>query len=365
MKTNKFAKLCMMVCLVLGMTVIPFHQPNVQAAEVIATVNGTILSGTTSKLLVLSTKDGRMEIKIDAGTDASACKILLPNKKINVALSHGSDGYLHAVKITDDAQNPTVSIDVSTTATVTGTLGQKTTDELLYLNTAQGEMQIKLDVTTNVSGCAVLVADNTYNVTCARGSDAYMHALSISDTATTPNLNNTGNTGNTTGNNSGNNSTANNNTNAFSGPSVTGTVTEKTKENLLYLSTDGGVMQFVIDSNADTGRGMVATPGTKLTVFFYHGSDAYLHATGIVGTKSGSSSAKVDTSSLSTVSGTVSDKSTQDILYLNTDGGEMQLKLDAVSSLNNCKVLVEGKKLIVTCARGNDAYMHAIDITGA
>lgn len=357
MKKSKFAKLCTLLCLVLGIAILPLHQPKVQAAEVVATVEGTILSGTTSKLLILSTSGGKMEIKIDAGTDASACKILLPDKKINVALSRGSDGYLHAVKITNADQNPSVSIDVSTTTTVTGTLGQKTTDKLLYLNTDQGEMQIKLDTTTNISGCAVLVADNTYNVTCARGSDAYMHALSISDTATTPNLGNTDNS-------NGNNSSANNG-NAFNGTSVTGTVTEKTKENLLYLSTNEGVMQFIIDSNADTSSGRVLIPGSKLTVFFYHGSDAYLHATGIIGNKENSSSVNVDTASLSTVSGTVSDKSTENILYLNTDGGEMQFKLDAVNSLNNCKVLVEGKKLIITYARGSDAYMHAIDITGA
>lgn len=364
MRKNKLTKLCIFICLTLVITLLPFHQPKVQAAEIIATVQGTILSGTTSKLLVLSTKDGRMEVKIDAGTDASACKILLPNKEVNVALSHGSDGYLHAVKITDGGQNPTVSIDASTMATVTGTLGPKTTDTLLYLNTAQGEMQIKLDVTTNISGCAVLVAGNTYNVTCARGSDAFMHAMSISDTATTPNLGNTGNTGSNAGNSSSSSNNTNN-TNAFSGPSVTGTVTEKTKSNLLYLSTKDGEMQFVIDSNADTSQGRVLTPGSKLTVFFYHGSDAYLHATGIIGNKEASSSATVDTSSVATVSGTVSDKSNENILYLNTSGGEMALKLDQVNSFNNCKVLVAGQKLIITCARGSDAYMHAIDITGA
>ncbi len=43
----------------------------------------------------------------------------------------------------------------------------------------------------------------------------------------------------------------------------------------------------------------------------------------------------------------------------------MELKLDSVSSVNNCKVLVSGKKVTVTCARGNDAYMHAISITGS
>ena len=40
----------------------------------------------------------------------------------------------------------------------------------------------------------------------------------------------------------------------------------------------------------------------------------------------------------------------------------MELKLDAVSSVNNLKVLVSGKKVTVTCARGDDAYMHAVTL---
>ncbi len=43
----------------------------------------------------------------------------------------------------------------------------------------------------------------------------------------------------------------------------------------------------------------------------------------------------------------------------------MELKLDAVNSVTNLKVLVTDKKVTVTCARGSDAYMHALTITGA
>lgn len=341
MKKCKIAKILMVICLVLGVALIPINQLKVQAAEVIATVQGTILSGTTSELLKLSTKEGEMIIKLDSGTDTSGFKILLPGKKVYVSVSHGSDGYLHAVKITSDAQTDTVTVDSSTTATVTGKISEKSKDDLIYFSTAQGEMQIKLDPTTNMSDCAFLVMGKTYYITCARGSDAYMHATSISDKSAEAAV-------------AGSN---------VAEMSVTGTVSSKTKENLLYLSTKGGEMQFVIDSNADTSRGRVLTSGNELTVSFYHGSDAYLHAVAIVGTKD-SSTATVDTSSTMTVTGTVRSKSTENLLYLDTDQGLMELKLDAVSSVNNCKVFVSGKKLTVTCARGSDAYMHAIDITG-
>ena len=153
MKGHKIAKICMMVCLILGMVLIPASKLKVQAAEVIATVQGTILSGTSSDLLKLSTKEGNMEIKLDSGTDTSACKILLPGKHISVSVSHGSDGYLHAVKISSEVQAPTVTIDNSTTATVTGKISEKSEGDILRFITPQGEMEIKMDYTTNMSGC--------------------------------------------------------------------------------------------------------------------------------------------------------------------------------------------------------------------
>ena len=354
MKGHKIAKICMMVCLILGMVLIPASKLKVQAAEVIATVQGTILSGTSSDLLKLSTKEGNMEIKLDSGTDTSACKLLRPGKHISVSVSHGSDGYLHAVKISSEVQAPTVTIDNSTTATVTGKISEKSEGDILRFITPQGEMEIKLDSTTNMSGCSMLVADKNYNIVCARGSDAYMHAISISDGAATVSSVDTSLTPA---------SADSVNRKAATG-TVTGTVAKSTKEDLLYLSTKDGEMQFVIEKNTDSRNGMILTPGSKLTVSFYHGSDAYLHAVDIVGVKESSLPVSIDTSSPATVSGTVGSKSTESLLYLDTKYGTMELKLDAVKSVTGCKVIVSGKKLTVTCARGSDAYMHALDIKG-
>lgn len=359
MKKDRIARLLMTVCLVVGMVLSPFGQLRAQADEVIATVTGTVLTGTTSELLKLSTKEGDMEIKIDSGTDASGCKILLPDSEVGVSVSHGSDGYLHAVKITSDTKTPALSVDISNAVTVTGTIGEKTKGDVIYFNTQQGEMEIKLDSTTNISGCSILVAGKTYSVSCARGSDAYMHAISISDAgsgAVTGNTSGAGTSGLTPAPASAVN---------VSTASVSGKVTDNTKENLLYLKTSDGEMQIVIDSNTDSRNGMVLTPDNKLTVSVYRGSDAYMHAAVISAARDGSSGAELDTSSIATVTGTVGSKSTENILFLNTPQGEMELKLDRVSSVNNLKVLVSGKKLTVTCTRGSDAYMHALDITGA
>lgn len=352
-------KLCMMLCLSFGILLFPSNRMQAQAAEVIATVQGSVMSGTTTDLLKLATKEGNMEIKLDSGTDASACKVLLPGSNIYVAVSHGSDGYLHAVRITSGAQTSAVTLDSSSSATVTGIISDRSKGDILVVKTLQGEMQIKLDTTTNLSGCSVLVADKTYSITCVRGSDAYMHATSITDAS-----------GVSLGSSTSSTTPASSLTPAPASPvsantsTVTGTVNDKTKDNLLYLSTNAGEMQIVIDANTDSRNGLFLVPGRKLAVSVYRGSDAYMHAATIVGLKDSSVPAQVDTSSTSTVSGTVGSKSTENILYLNTAGGEMELKLDVVRSVSGCKVLVADRKVTVTCARGSDAYMHAVDIIG-
>ncbi len=322
------------------------------AADIIATVEGTVLAKTTSELIYLSTSDGEMQIKLDKETDTSECKILLPNTKIRVALTYGSDAYLHAAKLYSGPKEIDVTIDKSATATVTGTLSDKTKDSTLYVNTPQGEMQIKLDSTTDMSGCNILVINQTYTIVCARGSDAVMHALSIS--------------GGVLAAPSGSWLTpapADANSVVTPTMAITGKIKSNSKESLLILSTNDGEMQFIIDSNTDTRQGMVLTPDNQVAVAYYRGSDAALHATMVVGVKTGISTVSINQSATATVTGTVGKKSNEELLYLNTPQGEMQLKLDAVKSVSGCKALTEGRKLTVTCASGSDHYMHALEIT--
>lgn len=364
MKKDRVIKLIIMICLVMGIAVIPVSRLDVQAAEVIATVEGTVLSETTHEMLRLSTKDGNMEIKIDSNTDASECKVLLTGEKIKVSVSHESDGYLHAVKITGVNATPRITLDSATQATVTGTVNAKSNSEILFFDTAYGQMELKLDTTTDISGCTVLAAGKNYEIVCARGSDAYMHAITIKDTTET-----------VTTTSSSSSSAGNNISTLTPAPAsaldsnvvtmtVSGTVAESTKENLLYLSTKEGEMQFVIDSKTDSRDGMILTPGNKLTVTFYHGSDAYLHAAVIKGASKNSLTATLDSSTKATVTGTVKSNSTENKLFLDTQYGEMELKLDAVQSVTACKVLVKDKKVSITCERGSDAYMHVTSITG-
>lgn len=354
MRKYAVTKFSILFCLVFGILTVMPDQIKVQAAEN-ATVYGNVMSGTTNDLLKLSTQEGYMEIKIDSTTDASTCKVLLPGKNIYVSVAHGTDGYLHAVKISSGAQQQTVTLDSSTNAVVTGTINEKSKDDILYVDTAQGEMDIKLDQTTDMSGCSVLVVNKTYTITCARGSDAYMHAVSITEAVSGSSVSST--TASSLTPSPESQVSADTST-------VTGTVDTKTKEDLLYLTTPYGEMQIVIDRNTDTRNGMFLIPGRKMTVTIYRGSDAYMHAAVVSGEKEAVLPAAVDTSSTSTVAGTVSSKSTENMLYLQTQWGEMELKMDVVNSMTGYKVLTADRKVTVVCARGSDAYMHAVNITG-
>lgn len=359
-KYKRSAKICMTALAACGMLLSPAAtRMDVQAEEVIATVQGKVMEGTTAKLLYLDTSDGRMEIKIDGSTSTGNCKMLLPDKKISVSVANGNDGYLHAVTISESGENPSVALDTSKISNVVGTVNDKTTEEVLHLDTAQGEMELKVDKNTDLSNCSVLVVSGKYVVSCARGEDAYMHAISIADVAAAPSpstdTSQAGTGSQTYGQTPVVNPTGETRT-------VTGTVKEQSEESTLYLSTSEGDFTFRIDDSTDTSKGMVLTPGNKMMVTYFKGSDNNLHVTVLVGVKD-SSSVSVDTSSQATVTGTVKEKSTENILVLDTSAGEMELKMDKAAGLSGCKVLVKGKKVSVTCSRGDDAYMHALSIT--
>lgn len=360
MKKYRTIKKLIALCMAFSMAMIPANRITVRADEVIATVSGSVQKGTTSDLLILSTKDGRMEIKIDSSTDASGCKLLLPDQKINVSVSHGSDGYLHAVKISNDGQAAAVSVDSSKTSVVTGTINEKSKGDLIYFDTKSGQMELKLDATTNMSGCKVLVTGKTYSVTCARGDDAYMHIISISDSVAASASSTSGSSNSAT---SSWTPSPDGSVDA-STTWVSGKVTKNTKDDKLFLSTNDGEMEIALDSKTDSTNGMMAMVGKTMSVAVYRGSDAYMHAANIVGAKSNTIPTNVNTLSTSTVTGTVLGKSTENILYLNTQYGEMELKMDSLRSARGFKILVEGRKVSVNCARGDDAYMHVLDITG-
>ncbi len=311
------------------------------------TVEGTIHGSTTDTMLYLSTSGGLMTIKIDSSTDLSGCKMLLPGKKVRVTCARQNDEYLHASRIAAVVPaNTSSTTAVEGAATVSGKVLADTTETLLKLDTSGGTMVLKIDGSTNWDNCRCLTIGKTVYVSCVRGSDAYMHALVISDKALTPSGQPSGSTSLTA---------------QIPGNSVEGTVAGGTKPELLLLNTSGGQMQIKLDSNTDLSACRALVTGRRVGVGWVRGDDAYLHATKIVGVREAYSNASVDSSSAVTVQGSILKETTENILYLSTSGGNMALKLDASTAMN-IRVLTEGASVKVSCARGSDAYMHALSI---
>ena len=249
---------------------------------------------------------------------------------------------MHAISIADASNTQNNSSSSMGGTYVNGTVSGKTTSDVLFLDTKDGTMEFKVDGNADTTNGKWKTTGTKLTVWFYRGGDAYLHANRVAEGTTTG-----GNNSNTTG-------TV---TNTF-----TDTVSGKTTESVLFLDTKDGTMEFKIDSNANTINGLVTVAGNRMTVGGYNGNDGYWHASTLTGER-GSSSASVNTSATITVTGTVSGKSTEKVLFLDTNGGTMELKLDALRSVNNCKVFVVGKKLTVTCGSGNDEYWHALDIT--
>ena len=192
----------------------------------------------------------------------------------------------------------------------------------------------------------------------ARGSDAYMHALSISDSYSSSSSSSVST--------SSSSSYIYNDNATLSGEtySCSGTVGSGTKLDVLYLNCSDGERQLKIDASTDTSKGFVQVPGTKLSVTYRYGSDAYWHAVTIEGATASSSGASVESSNPTTVTGTVTGKTTADKLYLDVSNGTMEIKLDTLKSLDGIKVLNQGRKITVKIGYGSDAYWHALSISG-
>ncbi|SFQ16576.1 hypothetical protein SAMN04487928_12149 [Butyrivibrio proteoclasticus] len=332
---------------VLLVTIMGLSAPSVsRAAE--TTFSGTVSDKTTSEILYLSTSGGTMEIKIDSNTSISGTKLVLPGNTINCSCYRGSDEYWHVSSISGSSQVGKVTLDASTKTTVTGRIVKGTSEELLYLVIDNGTMQIKMDDDTNLDEVTMLIIGKKVKVVVERGSDAYMHAISISDAEKT----------------SSSSVTTNNSSSSSSGTSVSGTVEKGTTSSVLYLSTSAGTMEFVLDLGTDASACRVLLPGQKISVGYYRGTDAWNHTSKLVNNSdSASATASLDPSTQATVTGTVDEDTDEGTLYLDTNDGMMEIRLDSNTNFSKCPVLLLDKSVTVVAQRGSDAYYHAVTIT--
>ncbi len=314
------------------------------ASEV--TVSGTVTDSTNTEMLYLNTSDGTMHLKMDSNTDTSGVKFILPGSTVTCKIYLPNDGYWHISKITGVTAVGKVSVDTSSPATVRGTIAKGTTSELIYLVVDNGTMQIKIDNDTDLSNCRYLIIGKTVSVSCGRGSDAYMHAISISD-ANTYSVN-------TYSSSSGS---------ATSKNTVSGTIDKGTTTSLLRLATSAGTMEFVMDLATDISSCRALIPGQSATVSFYRGDDAWNHVSKIInGSSAKASDANLDQSSRATVNGTIANNTNEGLLYLNTNDGTMQIKIDNATGFGKCPVLLIDKSAQVVCVHGSDGYLHAVTI---
>ena len=334
------------LCIALMTTVFMAVSKEAKAAgNIIATVDGTVASGTSSDILQLNVSGQIYKIKLDSKTETTNCKILLPGNKVTVELCNGNDGYLHAAKITTTS-TVTKADSALAKSSVTGKVLDGTTADVMKLETIFGTSNIKMDSATDFSNCNFFTIGSTVEVVVYKAKDGNLYAESVKNTAASYTNATVTNTSGTT-------------------YDATGTVAKGSNANLILLDTEGGQMQIKIDANTNASAGRVLVPGLKITVSYYRGSDAYLHASAIKGNKS-SSTATVDTLNKYSVGGSIGDKSTEDVIVLCTSSGDMKIKLDSSTTFsNNSVVLTAGTKVSVTCARGSDAYLHATSITFA
>lgn len=336
--------LTMVLVAIMGLSV-----PTVsKAAE--TTFSGTVSDKTTSEILYLTTSGGTMEIKLDSNTTISGTKLVLPGNTVSCSCYRGSDEYWHVSSISGSSQVGKVTLDASTKATVTGSIAKGTSEDLLYLVVDNGTMQIKMDDDTDLDDVTMLIIGKKVKVVVERGSDAYMHAISITDYGSSSSTSTSTSTTTTSSSSSGN--------------TVSGTVEKGTTSSILYLSTSAGTMEFVLDLGTDASACRVLMPGQKITVSFYRGSDAWNHTSKLVNNSdTASSTATLDSSTQATITGTVDDDTDEGTLHLDTNDGVMEIRLDSNTNFSKCPVLLLNKSVTVVAQRGSDAYYHAVTIT--
>ena len=160
-----------------------------------STVTGKVMDNTTEEVLYFETTSGEMHVKLDADTDFSGCTALIPGNYYTLKLGYGSDAYMHVLSVQDSTSGksssstastayasgftqaaPDTSSNVKAEATVTGTIGDNSTASIMYLDTNDGVMSIKLDQYNGP--LKILVAGQKVTVGVNYG-DEYWHAVSI------------------------------------------------------------------------------------------------------------------------------------------------------------------------------------------
>ena len=318
-----------------------FFMPVKAVAATEITFEGKATDKTTADTLYLQTSGGTVEIKVDSNTDTSEAKFIFKGDKVTAECYRGDDEYWHASKLKGGNKSENADVDKGKSSTVRGKIAKGTTSSKIYLKTNSGTMEIKIDESTDLSKVRYLVLDQKVEIVCARGSDAYMHAISVANSE-----------------GSGSMSTINAKGTEISGKVVKGTTTSN-----LILKTSDGTKEYVLDVATDATECRVLIPDEHITAFYYKGKDDKNHISKLINDDdSCASKVETDSNTNAVVSGRVTSETTEEILFLELSNGVMQIKLDSSTNFSRCPVIVHNTNLKVECERGNDGYYHAKSI---
>ena len=321
-----------------------------QAEAADPTVEGTVEKDSTDDLLKLNTSAGVMLIKIDSDVKITGAGVLMAGMKVKVGYIYGSDKYLHTKYIeAPSGTNWGATVNTANTVTLTGKVLEGSDQSAIKLDYNGSTLKIRLDSTTTYDHFHILQQDRQINVTVAQGSDAYLHAVKIGTEVAQLSSALMGNVDRTP--------------DGKSVATVSGTVQDGCTDEMFCLKVNGNIMKIKIDKTTDLSLIHALIPGTKITAAVYTGEDKYLHAYKLAGSIALQNNSVRDTSSSITVTGTVQKNTTDNILYLSTNGGNMTIKLDTDTNISNNGLLLLDKKVNVTAQRGSDAYLHAVSIS--
>ncbi|MBR4528965.1 MAG: hypothetical protein IKO80_01675 [Lachnospiraceae bacterium] len=322
-------------------------------------VTGVVGDESTADMLHLITDGGTMLIRIDQTTDMSGCPAMTPGTELGAQVYRGADEYMHAAKLTsaDAVRLAQVVVDTANLSDVQGTILGDTTSDMLHLSTSGGAMLLKIDPTSDMTYCRVLTPGKLVSAAVAYGSDAYMHAVvvwegtgprpataatAVTTAAAAPAATAVANT------------VPSRNADL---PTVSGTVDKTSDLKTLTI----GTVKYLIDPDTDFNSCKAYIEGRNVTVSYYTGLDGQLHAAKVTDT-SPASNATVGTAAIATVTGKITDKSKDNVLYFETPTGVMQIKLDAATNTEKTGVLYVGKSVKISVASGSDDFLHALTI---
>ena len=278
--------------------------------------------------------------------------LLLLLTAIFAVLMQVSKAERNGITETGSTASEDASNDTSGTVSFTGTIDESSFGRIIKLATDKGLVTVKTDPDTNMSEAPHLSIGSRVTAAAVYGDDDYLHALEI--------------------------------TSADNGEyvckTVSGTFTAGSLEERIVLRVNGANTEYYVGDGADVPDESLLFPGKSITVTYYVGLDNRRHVVK-ASVESISSSAlnalQAEGSAASSVQdepaatpetlsvpGKIGRDSKTDLIFLEMEGGMMQIIPDNGCDLSRSGILVPGNRVNAEVYRNDDdGYMHVVSFT--